>query len=801
MARPIHVLECAFASSPDTALASQVWTDISAYLDVQAGVKINRGRSDEFSDVSPGSMGLTLKNADGRFTMGQTSGPYYPNVVPGKRIRYGLMWPGGGKNLAPNVTSSADGTGWSGTGSVPPTVVMDNAVAPPVGTHMLKITWGTGGSVPAGSLTLVGLVIGKQYTVSGQCFVPSGGSPAILLGIAGIVDGSPTTVTNALQLRTVTFTATANTHFLRVRPNTAATAGQIGRVGDLQVEEGGSATSFVNTPGTFAWRFTGDVNEWPLSFVGGPAAYAETNLTASDRLSRLGDLGEFQSTLAEAILKPGPFAYYPLNEGALATSVADVSVNAQPAMAPFQIGSGGTFELGSDTYTVGGTDFSSQPAFYASGGGGAAGTGAWFSQASAGNGKFLRTALSAPRAAATGASIVAFPGPGGAVLVGTLASMQAADGSYFSLEMDGSVNVNGVFFDSLTGTKTTVLLAPGFLDPPAQYAATLTNLGTGNWRLDTYLSGVLANTTTFAVARAMPAWSAVSIGARTKDVLTFIASHVAFYDLPVAAADLAIQSAAAQLGQTALGMESTASRLAALAGFAGLDTMVTRGTGTPKTAGPQEIAGSPLDAFAKVADTEAGLFLIQADGFPTFHLATYRYNVAASLALAADRLDPNALTFRGDNFGVYDDVTATGSSGVVGRAVNPAGIAAYGRRKGTVDTLGVDAASLYSSAARLAFGFGTARNRITGVRFSPLNDVALIAGALGLDIGEKITITALPTQAPASSVDLFVEGYAETVSEDDWSMTLNTSPAEPWNVWQLGVAGRSELGSTTILGY
>jgi hypothetical protein len=137
----------------------------------------------------------------------------------------------------------------------------------------------------------------------------------------------------------------------------------------------------------------------------------------------------------------------------------------------------------------------------------------------------------------------------------------------------------------------------------------------------------------------------------------------------------------------------------------------------------------------------------------------------------------------------------------VGRAVNTASRAAYGRRKGSLDTLGEDVPSLYSSAARLAYGFGTARNRITGVRVSLLNQPALIAAALNLEIGEKITLTSLPSQAPASSEDLFVEGYSETVSEDDWSLTLNTSQADPWNVWQLGVAGHSELGSTTVLAY
>ena len=807
MARPIHVLECAFGSNPDDALTSQVWTDIAAYLDTQAGVKVTRGRTDEFSAVSPGTMALTLKNVDGRFTMGDASSPYFPNVVPGKRIRYGLMWPGGGKNYAETlaIANPETGPGWfvQGTGT-PTTILTTPSPAPPNSTVALQITWG---STPANQFvfqTLRGLVIGKTYTASADLRVPTAaGAQHCQLSVFGVATGTATSAFDTWQRRTVTFTATANTHQLRVIPVATPTAGTVCRVSAVQVEDGPSFTTFTATPGTFAWRFTGDVNEWPLSWQGGPGLYAETQLTASDRLAKLGDLGEFRSLLEESALSMGPFAFYPLGESALATSVSDVSPNAQPAMTVVQVGSGGTISLGSDTYDFPTSPATpSQPPFYMPDGGGQSSTGASFLAPSTGNGKFLRASLNAPTTGTLGASLVVFDSSGsGTPAAGTVASMQAADGSYFSIERDGSLQQVAVFFDSTTGVRTALTAPDFFTFDMGQHAAVLWDTGGGTWQIDQYANGVLLTSTTFATARTMPKWTTVSIGGRTKDPLSVLVAYAQFYDYPVSSSDIAVQSFAAQGGTTDTPPEGTTDRLTALKNFAGLDAMFIRGTGIPKTAGPQEIVGSPLDAFAKVVDTEAGLFLIQADGFPTFHLASYRYNVASSLSLAADRLDPNALTFRGDNFGVYDDVTATGATGLVGRSVNAASVAAYGRRKGSVETLGVDVASLLSSAARLAYGFGTARNRITGVRFSPLNDASLIAAALGLDVGEKITISALPAQAPASSVDLFVEGYSETVSEDDWSMTLTTSPAEPWNVWQLGVAGHSELGSTTILAY
>lgn len=72
-----------------------VWTDVTAYVDFTQPMSIHIGRSTPFSTSPPGSLsGLVLINEDGRFTPlrqvladGTTVHPYYPNVVPRKRIR------------------------------------------------------------------------------------------------------------------------------------------------------------------------------------------------------------------------------------------------------------------------------------------------------------------------------------------------------------------------------------------------------------------------------------------------------------------------------------------------------------------------------------------------------------------------------------------------------------------------------------------------------------------------------------------------------------------------------------------
>ena len=74
--------------------ASGVWTDVTAYLDGSAGGSTRFGRSSPFNTPSPGTLTLTLVNDDGRFTPGRqvlsdgvTPHPYYPGIVPRRKIR------------------------------------------------------------------------------------------------------------------------------------------------------------------------------------------------------------------------------------------------------------------------------------------------------------------------------------------------------------------------------------------------------------------------------------------------------------------------------------------------------------------------------------------------------------------------------------------------------------------------------------------------------------------------------------------------------------------------------------------
>lgn len=82
MAFPTITLEVAFTTNPG---ATPSWTDISAYL--EGAMAIHRGRSQESEAFRAGTLELTLQNEDRRFDPSYTSSPYYPNVVPMRRVR------------------------------------------------------------------------------------------------------------------------------------------------------------------------------------------------------------------------------------------------------------------------------------------------------------------------------------------------------------------------------------------------------------------------------------------------------------------------------------------------------------------------------------------------------------------------------------------------------------------------------------------------------------------------------------------------------------------------------------------
>lgn len=94
------------------------WTDVTAYQ-LPGSIGITVGRSDTDGRVQPGRMsGLRLDSTDGRFTVGNASGAYFPNVNSGKRVRISIKDPVS-SSFIPRFVGRIDGwpLSWEDNGS------------------------------------------------------------------------------------------------------------------------------------------------------------------------------------------------------------------------------------------------------------------------------------------------------------------------------------------------------------------------------------------------------------------------------------------------------------------------------------------------------------------------------------------------------------------------------------------------------------------------------------------------------------------------------------------------------------
>lgn len=82
MTSPTITVEIAFATNP---LSAPTWVDVTSYL-VSIPL-IRRGRQHELNRIEAGEATVVLNNLDRRFDPTNTAGPYYPNVLPMRRIR------------------------------------------------------------------------------------------------------------------------------------------------------------------------------------------------------------------------------------------------------------------------------------------------------------------------------------------------------------------------------------------------------------------------------------------------------------------------------------------------------------------------------------------------------------------------------------------------------------------------------------------------------------------------------------------------------------------------------------------
>jgi hypothetical protein len=280
-------------------------------------------------------------------------------------------------------------------------------------------------------------------------------------------------------------------------------------------------------------------------------------------------------------------------------------------------------------------------------------------------------------------------------------------------------------------------------------------------------------------------------------------SHVAVYDTPgTEISDARIQQHYLS-GSTGFSGERSDQRITRLARYAGMPSSdVAVETGLSTSIVNQDTGGqTPLSLMQDVTSTENGVLFDSGDGKLTFHARSHRYNVASSLTLYAGGL-LTGLEPRLDDQGLVNDISASRPNGVSVRSVDTASVSEYGLYREEIQLLTTDDNEVFDAASWKVYVASTPQVRVptAGVLLN-LANTAQATAILALEIGDRITLANLPSQAPASSMDFFIEGWTETITADSYQFAFNLSPASLSGVWQLDSSVYSVLGTSTRLGY
>lgn len=763
---PVRIIaEVAFGYSITS--ASPTWTDITQYVDLAAGININRGAADELSQTQPGTMTLTLDNSDGRFTPTRTGSSYYPNVK--KNVPMRLRTVTADKNLITNPSFESGLTDW--TASATPTIAQSSTHVQH-GSQAMLLTFGGGVSGQSASTTVHGLDIGATYTVSAYVWVPTGDTH-VHLRVLGGPDSSPSTVNDAFQRITLTFTATATQHSLLVRSATTPAAGDQVWIDAVQLEEGASATTFASDGAQVHARFFGMVNEWPLEWTG---LQAKTVISCTDifKWARLEDT--LQPMLNQEILLDRPAAYYPLSEPADSTSAGDVSgTTGIGALSIVQAGSGGTLTFDSGT---GPADSLGCPTF---------------TPAASNAGKYLTADLGQTfqdantnfrlrleawfTTSTSGRVLMALTSTDLAVKVIIL--LESGTGK-LALEKDQIGN----------GVTTTVVNTPNLAD------GNLHHLAYSEAANEVVVDGV----TYTAVANNQADLRTLTVGGYANNRLwSGTIAHLALYVRSITPTELASHYTT---GTTEHIGETADARLSRLASYVGL-TVTTQGTVFDAMASQKALGKSALEHMREIETTESGKLLAsRSSAALLFQSRSLRYNPVAAVSLAYADLETDSVRYADDDQKMVNAVIATRAGGATQRVINQTAIDTYGPKPRELELFKNTDLKVTDAATWLVSRYADPPPEVRQVPVEAYSmPITTYRALLDADVSTVLGLTGLPDQAPASTATVVVEGYSERIGLGTHLIDFHTSRADTDTVWVLDDATYSVLDSTTRLAY
>lgn len=528
----------------------------------------------------------------------------------------------------------------------------------------------------------------------------------------------------------------------------------------------------VTVDGVNYERADGYVDSIEPTWVGGVHTWNVVRVSCTDISARLALGQPLRSMVVQEMLADNPTCLYPLDEADGSTSAGDISVN-RAAAAQRRDG-----KYGSGTVSFA-TDMGlADPT-----------TGVQFGSTSPGD---FDTPVST-LALVGGMSTANFVPANGAHTVSMWVVMPTvAPAVQYTLSLQTSEDGSAIELGVLSsGVINFYLVSPGTAGNGPNGTTSLCDgklhhlvgtLAADQKTAKLYIDGVLISTYVSATTFSFADLRFHGLGGRSTSVDQGFAfpgtmANYAVYPSALSAARILVHY---QAGKGAL-LEQSGARYARLAAYAGLTTTGLP-TGTAQM-GAQNTAGAGVtDALAKVARTEGTVSYVTGAGDLTFQDRTIRYNATAGLTLTAGQTSgTDPIKIRRDRQGLANEMTVSRDGGASQRYVDATSQAAIGRFDGGSLEVApsTDADALNNAAWRVHThkGFAT---RIPGVTVNLLGaEDSVRTAVLGAGISTLLTLTGLPSQAPASSVSLFIEGGSERIAYEDWEIDFFTSPNLP----------------------
>ncbi|MDX2520597.1 MULTISPECIES: LamG-like jellyroll fold domain-containing protein [Streptomyces] len=803
------------------------WTDITTRVDEVQGVSITRGASDELSETQVGTATLFLDNQDGALTPDNAASPYYPYVrlLAPIRISKAVMPTLSGSAPYPmamlgddfddgRVNTSVWTTNTGGSGAETSEGRLRITVAPGVDTNFTSVRqWSLAGSKLTAKLAAVPALNGSSNCAASMWVTSTtagtrlgwrynaGTGVISAQSQTGFADGSAVDLTYSainhawLRVResggTVTW-ETSSDGFIWVSRRTLATPAW---VTSQQHAVDFPTTRTGGTSGYIEWdlvgaevrpRFWGVVNEWPVRWKG---LSSRVVITCSDMLKRLGTAPALRSALAEEILHQDVAgitdvvsAYFPLSEPAGSASAGDISGGGSGSLALTQLGSGGTLEFGGEgvpetgegavaftpasssagKYLTGdlGTVFESNSNTYSS-----QTIECWFRTTTASRVVFglFETNLDHQIVVAINASgqlTVEYTATGGTLAVDTAPAVTVTDGEWHHVAHDIGLNPR-FYIDGVPSTFT--------VNVPVMTG--IRNLHVGGYRGGRLFAGDIAHV-----------------------AVTHAASSVVDDIAPLHW----------EAGTNGFAGEDADVRVERLARYGGVPSVTVWGSTFDPVASQGPAGANALARMREVETTEAAKIFAERDWYGlALQSRDIRYNPSPAsevFTIAYADLDTDEAEASNDDQKLVNIVEASRPGGATQRVTAPASVLAYGEKPQPLTLLKTSDNSVLDAAAWLVSRYA---NPATELREVPIEayTMSTYLDILDADIGSYFSVTSLPSQAPASSMRVTVEGYTETIKHNSHKIQFHTSKSATDSVWVLDDSVYSVLGSTTRLAY